>query len=59
MIRNKLKKLAVVGTAFFALEAAAVDFSGKTIEIVVPFSPGGATFVSAKFLALLREASTR
>jgi tripartite-type tricarboxylate transporter receptor subunit TctC len=50
MIRNKLKKLAVVGTAFFALEAAAVDFSGKTIEIVVPFSPGGATFVSAKFL---------
>ena len=31
MIRNKLKNLAVVGAAFFALEAAAVDFSGKTI----------------------------
>ena len=25
-------------------------FAGKSIDIIVPFSPGGATFVSAKFL---------
>ena len=25
-------------------------FAGKTIEVVVPFGEGGATFVSAKFL---------
>ncbi|MHA6344347.1 tricarboxylate transporter [Roseivivax sp. CAU 1761] len=39
--------------AALALPAAAlaeVDFSGKTIEVVVPFGVGGATFVSAKFL---------
>ena len=34
------------------LSAAAQDgqFAGKTIEVVVPFGEGGATFVSAKFL---------
>ncbi|MEO9526508.1 hypothetical protein [Roseibium sp.] len=34
------------------LGAAAQDglFAGKTIEVVVPFGEGGATFVSAKFL---------
>ena len=26
------------------------SFAGKTIDVIVPFSPGGATFVSAKFL---------
>ena len=37
---------------FVALPANAQDayFAGKTIDIVVPFSTGGATFVSAKFL---------
>jgi hypothetical protein len=35
-----------------ALPAAAQDgmFAGQTIEVVVPFGEGGATFVSAKFL---------
>lgn len=35
-----------------ALPASAQDgmFAGKTIEVVVPFGEGGATFVSAKFL---------
>lgn len=35
-----------------AIPAAAQDgyFAGKDIEVVVPFSPGGATYVSAKFL---------
>ena len=30
--------------------AQAADFSGQTIEVIVPFGQGGATFVSAKFL---------
>ena len=36
----------------FAMPAMAQEgyFAGKTIEIVVPFGEGGATFVSAKFL---------
>ena len=33
-----------------AIPAHAADFAGKTIEVVVPFGEGGATFVSAKFL---------
>ncbi len=46
---------ALVGATFAgmgALPAAAQDgyFAGKDIEIVVPFAPGGATYVSAKFL---------
>jgi tripartite-type tricarboxylate transporter receptor subunit TctC len=38
--------------AVFGLAATvqAADFSGKTIEVIVPFGQGGATFVSAKFL---------
>ena len=38
--------------ALAAGSAAAQDgyFAGKTIDVVVPFGPGGATFVSAKFL---------
>ena len=38
---------AIVG---LAASAQAADFSGKTIEVIVPFGQGGATFVSAKFL---------
>ena len=34
----------------FAPAAAQDLFAGKTIEVVVPFGEGGATFVSAKFL---------
>jgi tripartite-type tricarboxylate transporter receptor subunit TctC len=46
---------ALIGMAFAgaaALPAAAQDgyFAGKDIEVVVPFAPGGATYVSAKFL---------
>ncbi|MGH1482258.1 MAG: Bug family tripartite tricarboxylate transporter substrate binding protein [Geminicoccales bacterium] len=33
-----------------AVTAEAADFAGKTIEVIVPFGQGGATFVSAKFL---------
>ncbi len=35
-----------------AAPAAAQDgyFAGKTIDVIVPFGPGGATYVSAKFL---------
>ena len=42
--------LALAGMA--ATSAAAQDayFAGKSIDIIVPFGPGGATFVSAKFL---------
>ena len=51
MFSCSLKKMAILSTAIFALEVSAGGhFKGKTIEIVVPFSPGGATFVSAKFL---------
>jgi tripartite-type tricarboxylate transporter receptor subunit TctC len=45
-----------VGTALAAIvalaPAAAQDgyFAGKEIDVIVPFGPGGATFVSAKFL---------
>ena len=41
--------LAIIG---LAMPASAQEgyFAGKTIEIVVPFGEGGATFVSAKFL---------
>ncbi len=40
-----------------ALPAAAQDayFAGKDMEVVVPFAPGGATYVSAKFLEPLFE----
>lgn len=46
---------ALIGAAFAgmtALPATAQDgyFAGMDIEVVVPFAPGGATYVSAKFL---------
>jgi len=50
---DKLTKTAAVAALIgLALPAVAQDgyFAGKTIEIVVPFGEGGATFVSAKFL---------
>lgn len=55
-----MKLFGKLGTTAIALTACAATlttaqaqdgyFAGKTIEIVVPFSQGGATFVSAKFL---------
>ncbi len=33
-----------------AAQAQDVSFAGKTIDVIVPFGQGGATFVSAKFL---------
>lgn len=46
------RTLAAAACAALASSAAAQDghFAGKTIDVVVPFSQGGATFVSAKFL---------
>lgn len=46
---------ATAAAAFMSLAVApamAQDgyFAGKTIDVIVPFGPGGATFVSAKFL---------
>lgn len=47
-------KSVAAATALLGLAAgplfAQADFSGKTIDVIVPFGPGGATFVSAKFL---------
>lgn len=42
--------LASVALMNVPAEAQEVDFAGKTIDVVVPFSQGGATYVSAKFL---------
>ena len=41
---------AALSVAAFSPAAAQGMFEGKTIEVVVPFGEGGATFVSAKFL---------
>ncbi|MEM9221222.1 MAG: hypothetical protein AAGB11_02325 [Pseudomonadota bacterium] len=44
----------ILAAAFAAMMSgpalAEVSFEGKTIDVIVPFGPGGATFVSAKFL---------
>lgn len=52
-----MKRSLIITAALAALlgavsPAAAQDgyFAGKTIDVIVPFGPGGATFVSAKFL---------
>lgn len=50
---SRLGAVMIAASTFgFSVSAGAQDgyFAGKTIEIVVPFSQGGATFVSAKFL---------
>lgn len=41
---------AVLGMATAPASAQDGYFAGKTIDVIVPFGPGGATFVSAKFL---------
>ncbi|MGP1395010.1 MAG: hypothetical protein ACTS3R_05825 [Inquilinaceae bacterium] len=52
-----MKRTLIATAALAALLGAAVPagaqdgyFAGKTIDVIVPFGPGGATFVSAKFL---------
>lgn len=49
---HRLTTMAAAALIGLVMPAAAQDgyFAGKTIEIVVPFGEGGATFVSAKFL---------
>ncbi|MBT6366219.1 MAG: hypothetical protein HOJ68_08660, partial [Bacteroidetes bacterium] len=42
--------VALVGLCAAPLAAQDNYFAGKTIDVIVPFGPGGATFVSAKFL---------
>ncbi|WP_333835050.1 hypothetical protein [Rubrimonas sp.] len=42
--------LAVAGGSALPAAAQGGYFAGKEIEVVVPFAPGGATYVSAKFL---------
>lgn len=46
-----LGALALIAGALSSLPAYAVDFSGKTIEWIVPFGPGGGTDVWARFYA--------
>jgi tripartite-type tricarboxylate transporter receptor subunit TctC len=41
---------AFVGMTASSVVAQDAYFAGKSIDIIVPFGPGGATFVSAKFL---------
>lgn len=52
MMRKLTLAAASAMIAAAAMPAAAADgyFAGKTIDVIVPFGPGGATFVSAKFL---------
>jgi hypothetical protein len=49
MLKTTVAVTALVGLAATA-QAQEGYFAGKTIEVVVPFGQGGATFVSAKFL---------
>lgn len=41
---------AIIGAIAVPALAQDVSFEGETIDVIVPFGPGGATFVSAKFL---------
>jgi hypothetical protein len=52
MLRNLMMTAAAAAILSAAGPATAQDgyFAGKTIDVIVPFGPGGATFVSAKFL---------
>ncbi|MBX2885893.1 MAG: hypothetical protein KTR32_38405 [Granulosicoccus sp.] len=45
-----LKAIAIALFGIAPVSAQDDYFAGKSIDIIVPFSPGGATFVSAKFL---------
>ena len=49
-MRHMMASTALAVIFGLATMAQAADFSGKTIEVIVPFGQGGATFVSAKFL---------
>ncbi|MDH3660051.1 MAG: hypothetical protein OEU92_08485 [Alphaproteobacteria bacterium] len=49
-MRHMMASTALAVVFGLAASAEAADFSGKTIEVIVPFGQGGATFVSAKFL---------
>lgn len=49
MLRTTVAVAALIGLATTA-QAQDGYFAGKSIEVVVPFGEGGATFVSAKFL---------
>lgn len=53
----KLIKRAILATALFSMPLAswAADFTGKTIEFVVPASEGGGTDIWARILAPLLE----
>jgi len=42
--------VAAIGLSAGAANAQEGYFAGKSIDVIVPFGPGGATFVSAKFL---------
>jgi tripartite-type tricarboxylate transporter receptor subunit TctC len=48
----KTLTFAATAAMIAAVPASAADgyFAGKSIDVIVPFGPGGATFVSAKFL---------
>lgn len=45
-----IKAVAVAALGVTPVLAQDDYFAGKSIDVIVPFSPGGATFVSAKFL---------
>ena len=51
-MKKTLTLAAVAAFIGLAAPVAAQDayFAGKSIDVIVPFGPGGATFVSAKFL---------
>ena len=49
-MRKMMASTALAAIFGLTATAQAADFSGKTIEVIVPFGQGGATFVSAKFL---------
>ena len=49
-MRKMMASTALAAVLGLTATAQAADFSGKTIEVIVPFGQGGATFVSAKFL---------
>lgn len=53
-MRPTTLKLALISTSLMSLGHAATAqdgyFAGKEVDVIVPFSPGGATYVSAKFL---------
>ncbi|MEO1017746.1 MAG: hypothetical protein AAFY56_08640 [Pseudomonadota bacterium] len=54
-MQNTMLKTALLGTAVLAIAgiapaSAQTSFEGETVEIIVPFSQGGAVDVSARFL---------